>query len=83
MAHQDEEHALEALQYLRTVVPSELLNAAVGIICGSGLGGLADSLLPHPQIAVAYGDIPHFANSTGDSLFCADTYFVYAHILST
>ncbi len=67
MAHPDACRALEALQYLQTVVPPELQVPAVGIICGSGLGGLASSLLQHPRVAVAYTDIPYFANSTGKS----------------
>ena len=69
MAHQDSKQSVEALEYLRTKVPAELQNPAIGIICGSGLGGLADALFQNPQFAVAYTDIPHFAESTGEFLY--------------
>lgn len=83
MAHQDVKRVLEASEYLQRIVPPELQNPIVGIICGSGLGGLADLLLHHPQVAVAYAEIPHFANSTGDSSKPASTLSVRAHLLST
>lgn len=35
----------------------------VGIVCGSGLGGLADML--KDQVAFNYKDIPNFPQSTG------------------
>lgn len=41
----------------------------VGIVCGSGLGGLADIL--KDQVAFNYKDIPNFPQSTGE--FCDDT----------
>ena len=34
------------------------------IICGSGLGGIADILQKEPQLAVEYGEIPGFQQST-------------------
>ena len=37
----------------------------VGIVCGSGLGGLADML--KDQVAFNYKDIPNFPQSTGES----------------
>ena len=58
-------HSDEALKYLQTKLPAELQNPAIGIICGSGLGGLAGALLQQPQTAVSYADIPHFSQSTG------------------
>lgn len=36
----------------------------VGIVCGSGLGGLADLL--KDQVAFNYKDIPNFPQSTGE-----------------
>lgn len=36
----------------------------VGIVCGSGLGGLADML--KDQKVVQYSDIPNFPQSTGE-----------------
>ena len=69
MAHQQSEWAHEAVEYLQPRLPTELRKPLVGIICGSGLGKLADTLLEQPQVAVSYSDIPHFANSTGTYLF--------------
>lgn len=69
MAHQDSENALEALEYLQPKLPVELRKPAIGIICGSGLGGLADVLLEQPQVAMSYSDIPHFAKSTGSQTY--------------
>lgn len=34
------------------------------IICGSGLGGIADTLHPEPSLVVPYGEIPGFQQST-------------------
>jgi purine-nucleoside phosphorylase len=38
---------------------------AIGIICGSGLGGLGQSLHAFPQQQVGFADIPHFPGATG------------------
>lgn len=35
-----------------------------GIICGSGLGGLADTVAPSPQVSIPYDEIPGFVTST-------------------
>lgn len=35
----------------------------IGIICGSGLGGLAELITD--KIVIPYTDIPHFPRSTG------------------
>ena len=53
----------EAVAFLKTktdIVPT------IGIICGSGLGGLAD--LIEDAVTVEYKDIPNFAISTGTFL---------------
>lgn len=39
------------------------LRPLVGIVCGSGLGGLADML--KDQVVFNYRDIPNFPQSTG------------------
>lgn len=65
MAHHDSIRACEAVEYLQPQLPPELRKPLIGIVCGSGLGGLADMLLEQPQVAVPYSNIPHFANSTG------------------
>jgi hypothetical protein len=55
----------EALRYLRPRIPAELRGPVIGIICGSGLSGLVDTLIHKPQLGVPYNDIPHFRPSTG------------------
>lgn len=41
------------------------IRPVVGIVCGSGLGGLADML--KDQVVFNYKDIPNFPQSTGES----------------
>lgn len=41
-----------------------IVNPRVLIICGSGLGGIADVLAPEPRLEVPYGEIPGFKTST-------------------
>lgn len=55
----------EALRYLQDRVPQQLRGPVIGIICGSGLNGLADTVLSEPRMEVPYADIPHFPRSTG------------------
>ncbi len=57
--------ATDTADHLRTFLPNELSRPVVGIICGSGLGGLADTLHQAPKFEIAYADIPHFPRSTG------------------
>lgn len=59
------QRAEQALQYLQARIPSELLSPVVGIICGSGLGTLAASVLPEPIAEIPYTNIPYFPQSTG------------------
>ncbi|KAF8476103.1 purine nucleoside phosphorylase-like protein [Kalaharituber pfeilii] len=49
---------------IKAQLPSELLHPKYGIVCGSGLGGLAATLAPIPQVTINYADIPGFASST-------------------
>ena len=57
--------ATEALQYLQERLPPVLKHPTVGIICGSGLGGLATSVQLGPQVEANYADVPYFPISTG------------------
>lgn len=57
--------ATESVQYLQAILPAELKTPVVGIICGSGLGGLASSVHANPRAEAAYADIPNFPQSTG------------------
>ncbi len=60
------QQAAEACHYLHSQIPIELQRPAVGIICGSGLHGLADVVISQPRHALHYRDIPHFPLSTGN-----------------
>ncbi|KAI4186443.1 MAG: hypothetical protein L6R41_003490 [Letrouitia leprolyta] len=54
------EHAVEAVEVLAKRLPETLRRPRLGIICGSGLGGLADSVLTQPRHEIPYAAIPHF-----------------------
>ncbi|KAJ3376645.1 hypothetical protein HDU92_009171, partial [Lobulomyces angularis] len=53
---------LKTSEYLKNKLPTNLQSVEVGIICGSGLGGLAQTLTN--QVEFKYEDIPNFAVST-------------------
>lgn len=59
----------EAVHALQKSIPDTLKRLRVGIICGSGLGGLADAV-SDPRLEVPYSDIPYFPKSTGIHLNC-------------
>ncbi|KAJ3413649.1 hypothetical protein HDV05_007717 [Chytridiales sp. JEL 0842] len=53
----------QSVDYLVSKLPQNLQKIQVGIICGSGLGGLAETL-EGPLVEIEYKDIPNFAVST-------------------
>ena len=58
----------EAVKYLRGRLPQRIWQPSgpmLGIICGSGLGGLAEAMGLDFEPGVPYADIPHFSQSTG------------------
>lgn len=59
MDHYEEVKAIA--EFLRTKVS---LVPKIGVVCGSGLGGLADKL--DQATVVEYKDIPGFKESTGE-----------------
>jgi purine-nucleoside phosphorylase len=59
------QRATETTQYVRSQLPEVLQNPKVAIVCGSGLGGLADAIEENPKVELAYGSIPNFPQSTG------------------
>ena len=63
------ERANEAVSYLRTKLPETLQKPQVAIVCGSGLGGLADTIQPESRVEFDYASIPHFPRSTGWSSY--------------
>ncbi|KAI9761201.1 MAG: hypothetical protein M1840_002001 [Geoglossum simile] len=58
------QEAIDTANYIKKYLPPSLLSPRVGIICGSGLRGLADAVHPEPKHEFAYADIPHFPTST-------------------
>jgi len=54
------EQVAAAAAFLRT--KCDVLTPRIGIVLGSGLGAVADAVVP--ACTVAYGDIPHFPQST-------------------
>lgn len=62
------DQANEAVSYLRTRLPQGLREPEVAIVCGSGLGGLADSIHSEQRSEYDYKSIPHFPLSTGMGL---------------
>ena len=58
--------ARETVSFISTKLAEypQLASPNFGIICGSGLGGLADSIAPTPRVAIEYADIPGFTAST-------------------
>jgi purine-nucleoside phosphorylase len=59
------QRAGETALHLRASLPKELQSPKVAIVCGSGLGGLADTINAEPRIEKAYSDVPNFPISTG------------------
>ena len=55
----------DAMHFLNDKLPATLRAPTIGIICGSGLNGLADIVLHEPRFEISYADIPYFPKSTG------------------
>jgi purine-nucleoside phosphorylase len=53
--------------YIRDQLPAELQHPKVAIVCGSGLGGLVETIEAEPKVELAYSTIPNFPQSTGKS----------------
>lgn len=60
------ERATEAVSFLTKDLPKGLQKPQVAIVCGSGLGGLAETVQAEPRAEFDYASIPHFPRSTGD-----------------
>ena len=60
------QRATETALYLRVSLPDILQHPKVAIVCGSGLGGLAETIHPEPRLVTAYANIPNFPQSTGE-----------------
>lgn len=62
------EQAKEAVSFLQGRLPACLQRPQVAIVCGSGLGGLADTIHNIPRAEYDYTSIPHFPRLTGKSI---------------
>jgi purine-nucleoside phosphorylase len=60
----DYESALEATKFILSLLPVDFPRPQIGIICGSGLGGLVSDFHANPQVTIPYATIPHFHVST-------------------
>ncbi|OOQ91493.1 putative purine nucleoside phosphorylase [Penicillium brasilianum] len=58
------DRANEAVAFLRSSLPEELQSPKVAIVCGSGLGGLADTVHAEGRAEYDYASIPHFPRPT-------------------
>lgn len=61
------ERANEAVKFLQSRLPETLRSPQVAIVCGSGLGGLADTVHAESKAEYDYASIPHFPRPTGES----------------
>lgn len=58
--------ANEAVAFLRSSLPERLQAPKVAIVCGSGLGGLADTVHAEGRAEYDYASIPNFPRPTGE-----------------
>lgn len=58
--------ATDSAQFIRSALPEALQKPKVAIVCGSGLGGLAQTIDPEPKHELPYTTIPNFPQSTGE-----------------
>ena len=65
------ERVHEAFSFLRENLPVSLQNPKVAIVCGSGLGGLANTIRDEPRAEFDYSSIPHFPHLTGKKRACS------------
>lgn len=57
--------ATDSAAFIRSKLPKELHTPRVAIVCGSGLGGIADTINKHVSVEINYSDIPNFPKTTG------------------
>lgn len=55
----------ESASFIRSKLPTELQSPRVAIVCGSGLGGIADTVNKDVKVEIDYLDIPNFPKTTG------------------
>lgn len=62
--------ATETVEFLRLKLHKDLATPRVAIVCGSGLGGLANVINSGLSKTYEYKEIPNFPRSTGRSILC-------------
>lgn len=67
MASSSFQRATETVEYLQLRLPERLARPRVAIVCGSGLGGLANAVNEGVREEWEYKDVPNFPLSTGKS----------------
>ncbi|CDS12591.1 hypothetical protein LRAMOSA04777 [Lichtheimia ramosa] len=55
---------ISSAEYLKQRIPEHFKEARLAIICGSGLGGLVDTIEQSSKIEIPYNEIPGFVTST-------------------
>jgi purine-nucleoside phosphorylase len=65
----------EAFDFIKKLLPEPLKAPRVAIVCGSGLGGLANTIDNDLRVEIDYSDIPHFPHLTGQSEFALQPHF--------
>ncbi|KAL2862966.1 purine-nucleoside phosphorylase [Aspergillus lucknowensis] len=62
--HSSSEKTNEAFTFIKKLLPTPLQAPHVAIVCGSGLGGLANTIDSGLRVEINYSDIPHFPHLT-------------------
>jgi purine-nucleoside phosphorylase len=60
------QRASGSADFIRSKLPSHLQKPRVAIVCGSGLGGIADTVTADTKLEIDYHDIPNFPKTTGE-----------------
>jgi purine-nucleoside phosphorylase len=53
----------ETMEFLNSKIPESLKHVTLGVVCGSGLGGLVDCF-DGETFSINYCDIPHFPTTS-------------------
>ena len=59
------QNATRAANFLKDQLPESLRVPKLGIVCGSGLGRLSESVDAMTKVEISYENIPYFPRSTG------------------
>ena len=60
------QRASSSADFIRSKLPAHLQKPRVAIVCGSGLGGIADTVTADAKLEIDYHDIPNFPKTTGE-----------------